>query len=222
MKKTLRSKSKIIICLLKRKSNNVKEIKIDESKIILDTIKDSITLINEIKNLSNDIRKVANQIVKCISNGKKVVIFGNGGSAADAQHIAAELIGRYTLERRSYPAIALTTDTSALTAISNDYSYNEIFSRQCEGLVNRGDTVIGISTSGNSENVRRGLEISNEKGAFTIALLGNRGGKMKKNADLNIIFNSKLTPRIQEGHRVIYHIICDIVEKKMNEKEKRK
>ena len=222
MKKTLRSKSKIIIYLLKRKSNNVKEIKIDESKIILDTIKDSITLINEIKNLSNDIRKVANQIVKCISNGKKVVIFGNGGSAADAQHIAAELIGRYTLERRSYPAIALTTDTSALTAISNDYSYNEIFSRQCEGLVNRGDTVIGISTSGNSENVRRGLEISNEKGAFTIALLGNRGGKMKKNADLNIIFNSKLTPRIQEGHRVIYHIICDIVEKKMNEKEKRK
>jgi len=222
MKKTLRSKSKIIIYLLKRKSNNVKEIKIDESKIILNTIKDSITLINEIKNLSNDIRKVANQIVKCISNGKKVVIFGNGGSAADAQHIAAELIGRYTLERRSYPAIALTTDTSALTAISNDYSYNEIFSRQCEGLVNRGDTVIGISTSGNSENVRRGLEISNEKGAFTIALLGNRGGKMKKNADLNIIFNSKLTPRIQEGHRVIYHIICDIVEKKMNEKEKRK
>ena len=220
MKKTLRSKSRLVIYLLKRKSNNLKKIKINQSEIILDTVNDSIIVINQIKNISKDITQVVNQIVKCISNGKKIVIFGNGGSAADAQHIAAELIGRYTLERRSYPAIALTTDTSALTAISNDYSYNEIFSRQCEGLVNKGDTVIGISTSGNSENVRRGLKTSNEKGAFTIALLGNKGGKIKNTAELNIKLNSKSTPRIQEGHRVIYHIICDIVEKKMNEKER--
>ena len=189
---------------------------------IHEIINSSSKIISNIEKNSPEIESIVLKIISTIKNGNKIILFGNGGSAADAQHIAAELIGRYTLERRSYPAIALTTDTSALTAISNDYSYNEIFSRQCEGLVNRGDTVIGISTSGNSENVRRGLEISNEKGAFTIALLGNRGGKMKKNTDLNIIFNSKLTPRIQEGHRVIYHIICDIVEKKMNEKEKRK
>ena len=187
---------------------------------IHEIITSSSKIISNIEKNSPEIESIVLKIISTIKNGNKIILFGNGGSAADAQHIAAELIGRYTLERRSYPAIALTTDTSALTAISNDYSYNEIFSRQCEGLVNRGDTVIGISTSGNSENVRRGLKASNEKGAFTIALLGNGGGKIKKNADLNMILNSKLTPRIQEGHRVIYHIICDLVEKKMNGKER--
>lgn len=191
----------------------------DDSQRIMNTINDSMSVIDEIRSLSKEIMEVVNQIVRCISNGKKIVIFGNGGSAADAQHIAAELIGRYALERRSYPAIALTVDTSALTAIANDYSYNDIFSRQCQGLVNKDDIVIGISTSGNSENVKRGLEVSNKKGAFTVGILGNKGGKIKEITNLNIIVNSESTPRIQEGHRVIYHIICQIVEEKLNKKE---
>lgn len=197
----------------------MKVIDMDDSQRIMNTINDSMSVIDEIRSLSKEIMEVVNQIVRCISNGKKIVIFGNGGSAADAQHIAAELIGRYALERRSYPAIALTVDTSALTAIANDYSYNDIFSRQCQGLVNKDDIVIGISTSGNSENVKRGLEVSNKKGAFTVGILGNKGGKIKEITNLNIIVNSESTPRIQEGHRVIYHIICQIVEEKLNKKE---
>ena len=129
-------------------------------------------------------------------------------------------MGKYALERKSYPAIALTTDTSALTAIANDYSYNDVFSRQCQGLVNSGDTVIGISTSGNSENVKSGLEVSNEKDAFTIGLLGNNGGKIKDIVNIDISIESKSTPRIQECHRVIYHIICQMVEEKLYKKEK--
>ena len=184
-------------------------------------IKEHIRILNKDKKQiitkGNNLKEL---ICECINNKGKLIVFGNGGSAADAQHIAAELIGRFKLERKSFPAISLTTDTSALTAIGNDYTFNDIFSRQCQGLVNNGDVVIGISTSGNSENVRRGLEVAKEKGAFTIGLLGNKGGKIKNTAELNIKLNSKSTPRIQEGHRVIYHIICDIVEKKMNEKER--
>ncbi len=183
-------------------------------------VKESITMITDIEKYSENIIQITDQIVNSISNGKKVILFGNGGSAADSQHIAAELIGRYALERRSYPAIALTTDTSALTAIANDYAYNDVFSRQCQGLVNSGDVVIGISTSGNSENVKRGLDVSNKKGAFTIGLLGNNGGKIKEIVDMDISIESKSTPRIQEGHRVIYHIICQMVEEKLYKKEK--
>ena len=135
---------------------------------INEIVKQSINTISEIEKYSENIIQITNHIVNAISAGKKVIIFGNGGSAADAQHIAAELIGRFFLERKSYPAIALTTDTSALTAIANDYTYDQVFSRQCQGLVNDGDVVVGISTSGNSENVKRGLEVSNEKNAFTI------------------------------------------------------
>jgi D-sedoheptulose 7-phosphate isomerase len=191
-----------------------------DSTIIQHTIKQSVDIITNIEKYSEKIIQAADQIVNSISAGNKVVIFGNGGSAADSQHIAAELIGRYALERKSYPAIALTTDTSTLTAIANDYAYNEIFSRQCQSLVNRGDVVIGISTSGNSENVKRGLEVSKEKNAFTIGLLGNNGGKIKDVVNIDISIESKSTPRIQEGHRVIYHIICQIVEEKLYKKEK--
>jgi len=183
-------------------------------------VKESTTLISKIGDHSENIIYVINQITNAILNGKKVVVFGNGGSAADAQHIAAEIVGRFTLERKSYPAIALTTDTSALTAIANDYAYDKVFSRQCEGLVNSGDIVIGISTSGNSENVKRGLEISKHNGAFTIGLLGNDGGKIKDIVDIDISIESKSTPRIQEGHRVIYHIICQMVEEELYQKEK--
>jgi D-sedoheptulose 7-phosphate isomerase len=192
----------------------------DDYNIIQNAIKQSIDVISKIELDSKKIIKIVNQIINSIENGNKVILFGNGGSAADAQHIAAELIGRYLLERNSYPAIALTTDTSALTAIGNDYSFEDIFSRQCQGLVNKGDIVIGISTSGNSENVRKGLELSNKKGALTIGLLGNNGGKIKDIVDIDISIESKLTPRIQEAHRVIYHIICQMVEEELCKKEK--
>lgn len=174
-------------------------------------IESSETIKNSI-NLSGEIEKAIKIITKCLKNGKKVIIFGNGGSAADSQHIAAELISRYKLERKSFPAIALTTDNSILTAISNDYSFDQVFSRQCEGLVSNGDVVIGISTSGNSENVNKGIITAKEKRATTIGLLGNAGGKIKKNVDIAIIVNSSSTAKIQEVHRIIYHIICELVE----------
>jgi len=180
-------------------------------------------IIKDSSNLSNDVSKAISIISDCLSNNKKIVVFGNGGSAADAQHIAAELIGRFQLERESIPAISLTTDSSILTSLGNDYSFDVIFSRQCEGLVNEGDTVIGISTSGNSKNVINGLKTSKKIGATTIGLLGNNGGSIKDIVDLAIIVDSTSTPRIQEVHRIIYHIICEQIEKELViENEKRK
>jgi len=165
--------------------------------------------------LTDEIEKAIYAIIKCIKNGNKVILFGNGGSAADAQHIAAELMGRFKIDRSSYAAIALTTDSSIITSLSNDYSFDIVFSRQCESLVQKGDVVIGISTSGNSVNVKKGLETAKKKGAVTIGLLGSKGGTIKKLIDIPIIVNSSSTPRIQEAHRIIYHIICDIVEKNL-------
>ncbi len=182
--------------------NEIKTTIIQSSKIIAN----SISLIPKIE-------KTISVITDCIKNGNKVIIFGNGGSAADAQHIAAEFIGRFGMDRKSYPALSLTTDSSIMTSIANDYSFDKIFSRQCESLVLKGDVVIGISTSGNSKNVMNGLLTAKKKGAITIGLLGNDGGSIKKAADISIIINSFSTPRIQEAHRTIYHIICEQVEK---------
>ncbi|MEM3062090.1 MAG: D-sedoheptulose 7-phosphate isomerase [Nitrososphaerota archaeon] len=182
------------------------------------SIQESAQTIQNLVKLTPQIEESINAITKCLLDGKKVVLFGNGGSAADAQHIAAELIGRYKLERKSYPAIALTTDTSCITALANDYSFDIVFSRQCEGLVNKNDVVIGISTSGNSVNVKKGLETAKKKGAITIGLLGSKGGSIGKLVDIAIIINSYSTPRIQEAHRTIYHIICEQVEKAMMDK----
>ncbi len=142
---------------------------------------------------------------------------GNGGSAADCQHIAAELVGRFKSEREGLPAIALTTDTSILTAIGNDYSFNEIFARQIEALANKGDLVIGISTSGNSENVIRGILKAKKIGCYTVGLLGKDGGKLKNLVDLAIIIPSNNTPRIQECHILIGHIACEIVDKEFSD-----
>jgi len=144
--------------------------------------------------------------------GKKILIFGNGGSAADAQHIAAELVGRYKTERRGLPAIALSTDTSALTAIANDFGYKRVFERQVEALANEGDLLIGISTSGNSANVNRALKLGRELGCKTIGLSGKDGGKMSGLCDLNIIVPSNDTPRIQEMHIMIGHIFCQAID----------
>lgn len=181
---------------------SIKEAISESSKIILDSNK-------HLKDIEKSIVKIS----KCLKNGKKIIIFGNGGSAADAQHIVAEFIGRFKLERKTLPAIALSSNSSIVTALANDYSFDTIFSRQCEGLVQKGDVVIGISTSGNSSNVKKGLVVSKKLGATTIGLLGNKGGAIKKICDIHIVINSSSTPRIQEAHRTIYHIICEEVEK---------
>jgi len=142
------------------------------------SINDSANIIAESVNLSEKIHDSINLILDCLKKGNKLVFFGNGGTAADAQHLAAEFIGRFKLERNSLPAISLTTDSSILTAISNDYSYDFVFSRQCESLVSSGDLVMGISTSGNSKNVELGLKTSKQKGAMTIGLLGGTVGRL--------------------------------------------
>ena len=167
--------------------------------------------------LAPNIEKSITAIVKCLRKGNKVVLFGNGGSAADAQHIAAELIGRFSINRKSLPAIALSDNPSTITAISNDFSFDLVFSRQCESLISKGDIAIGISTSGNSLNVKKGINTSKKNGATTIGLLGNKGGTIKKFVDIPLIVNSTSTPHIQEVHRIIYHVICEIVEKKLVE-----
>ena len=181
---------------------------------IIKTIKETSNLILNSKNLSEKIEKAINEIIKCFSTGNKIIIFGNGGSAADAQHIVAEFIGRFQKERKSLPAIALTTDSSIITSLANDYSYDVVFSRQCESLVSKGDIVFGISTSGNSKNVEEGIKTAKKMGAVTIGLLGSNGGTISNIVDIPIIVESTNTARIQEVHRVIYHIICGIVESK--------
>jgi D-sedoheptulose 7-phosphate isomerase len=167
--------------------------------------------------LAPNIEKSIIAIVKCFRRGNKVVLFGNGGGAADAQHIAAEFIGRFKINRKSLPAIALSDNPSTITAISNDFSFDLVFSRQCESLISKGDVVIGISTSGNSLNVKKGINISKKKGAITIGLLGNKGGSIKKCVDIPLIVNATETSHIQEVHRIIYHVICEIVERKLVE-----
>ena len=165
--------------------------------------------------LAPSIEESIQTIVKCLRKGNKVVLFGNGGSAADAQHIAAEFIGRFKINRKSLPAIDLTSNPSIITAISNDFSFDSVFSRQCESLISKGDVVIGISTSGNSLNVKKGINTSKKNGAVTIGLLGNNGGSIKKCVDIPLIVNSTSTPHIQEVHRTICHIVCEIVEKEL-------
>ena len=183
--------------------------------MIEETLEQSSKIIADLHDLSDEIDKTANLIITAINKNKKIIIIGNGGSAADAQHIAAEFLGRYKLKRKSIPAIALTSNSSTTTAIANDYDFSDIFSRQCESLVSKGDVVIGISTSGNSENVVKGLRTSKKNGGLTIGLLGNKGGKIKNIVDISLIVKATSIPRIQEAHRVIYHIICEIVEEEV-------
>jgi D-sedoheptulose 7-phosphate isomerase len=165
------------------------------------------------KELAPSIAHAVSLLVEAYRGGRKLIVMGNGGSAADAQHLAAEIVGRFKLERRALPAIALTTDTSILTAVGNDYGFDRIFSRQVEAHAEQGDVVIGISTSGNSPNVQLALELAAEKGCRTVALLGKDGGSIKKVAELSLIVPSNDTPRVQEGHITIIHIVCDLLEK---------
>jgi D-sedoheptulose 7-phosphate isomerase len=161
------------------------------------------------------IAEVARACLDVYRNNKKTMLAGNGGSAADAQHIAAELVGRYGFDRPSIPSLALTTDSSNLTAIGNDYGYDKVFSRQVEGMGQEGDLFIGISTSGNSQNIINAFVSAKAKGITTVALTGRDGGKMAQMADYALIVPSNATPRIQESHILIGHILCDIIEKEL-------
>ena len=163
--------------------------------------------------LSSQIAEMARLLTDTFRSGGKLLVMGNGGSAADAQHFAAEMVGRFKLERAALPAVALTTDTSSLTAIGNDYGFDLVFRRQVEALATAGDAVVGISTSGNSPNVLAALELARERGCRTLGLLGKDGGGIKSLCDLALIVPSGDTPRIQEGHITIIHIVCDLVER---------
>ncbi len=158
------------------------------------------------------IEKAVGVVHQALKNGYKILFFGNGGSASDSQHLAAEFVGRYEKERRALPAIALTTDTSILTAIGNDYGYDRVFERQIEALGSKGDVAFGISTSGNSKNVLLGIKKAKEKGLYTIGLSGRDGGELKSLVDLSFVVPSQKTARVQEAHIMIGHIICERVD----------
>ena len=184
---------------------------------MINTIKEEFsshleTINNVIGSMENDIETASTIIVDALKNGNKILLCGNGGSAADAQHIAAELTGRYKTERRGLPGIALTTDTSAITAIGNDYGYDRVFDRQVESLANKGDVIIGISTSGNSKNVVSALKLGQELGCKTVGLTGRDGGAMNDVCDINLVVRSNNTPRIQEMHILFGHTICQIID----------
>lgn len=179
-------------------------------------IKESINIKEQIlKTMVNDINKIVDYVVKSLKAGGKVMLFGNGGSAADAQHIAAELVGRFKLERRGLAAIALTANTSTLTSISNDYGYEEVFSRQVEALGSKNDIVIGISTSGTARNVIAGILEAKKQNLATVALAGCDGGQLAPLVDIALIMPSHNTARIQEAHIMIGHILCELVEEKL-------
>jgi D-sedoheptulose 7-phosphate isomerase len=165
--------------------------------------------------LAADINSFADLIVESLKNGNKILVMGNGGSAADAQHFAAEMVGRFLKERKGLPAIALNTNTSTLTAVANDYHFNEIFSRQVEALAIPGDVLIGISTSGNSANVIKALEKGKEHGCRTVSLSGRDGGRLPPLSDISLVVPADETPHIQEMHIVIIHLVCGLVENRL-------
>lgn len=180
-------------------------------KQILEQIEESAKLKDSLQGQAETMMVIAGEMAQAFRKGNGVLLFGNGGSAADAQHIAAELAGKLYFDREPLPAIALTTNTSTLTAIANDYSYEEVFARQVRGLANKGDVVIGISTSGNSRNVILGLEEARNKAATTVAFIGE-DGKLRETVDYTLSIPSRDTPRIQEAHILAGHIICYLVE----------
>ncbi len=171
-----------------------------------------MAMFNALEPLFPMISAVGIKMQDCIQSGGKILVMGNGGSAADSQHIAAEIVGRFKKERKGMPAIALTTDTSILTSVGNDYGYDYIFARQVEALCRPEDLVIGITTSGNSANVVRAMEAAKEIGATTIGLTGGSGGKLNAICDFNLVMPSSVTARIQEAHIFVGHSLCEILE----------
>jgi D-sedoheptulose 7-phosphate isomerase len=166
--------------------------------------------------LSDDIASSAMLCINCLNTGGKILICGNGGSAADAQHFAAELVGRYKTNRKGIAAIALTTDTSALTSIGNDFGFDYVFERQVEALAKKGDVVIGISTSGRSKNISSALKLASKSSCKTIGLSGKDGGEMNKICNINLTAPSMETPRVQEIHIAIIHIICHLIDQEFS------
>jgi D-sedoheptulose 7-phosphate isomerase len=184
-----------------------------------ETIHEHLQVIQRLHDLLPILDRIAAVMSGAILDGKKILWCGNGGSAADSQHLAAELVGRFGRERRALPSIALSTNTSILTAIGNDYGYEHVFRRQVEALCSAGDVVVGISTSGNSRNVCLALEAARACGARTIAFTGKSGGAMAEIAELALKIPSDKTPRIQEGHILCGHMLCDYVEASVCESE---
>ena len=177
-------------------------------------LKESARIKTEVADTQSEvIESAAMRIAQALREGKRVYLMGNGGSAADAQHVAGELINRFLLDRGPRPAVALTTDTSVLTSVANDYGFNEIFSKQIAALVTEGDVAWGLSTSGNSPNVVTALRLAREMGAMTIGLTGKTGGELKQFCDFCITVPSNVTPWIQETHISVAHAICDIIER---------
>ncbi|WP_457606669.1 D-sedoheptulose 7-phosphate isomerase [Nitratifractor sp.] len=193
----------------------------DGTKMILDEMEAHANVLQKVmEGLPGQIAQAGEMMVTTLRKGGKVLLCGNGGSAADAQHIAAELTGRFVRERRGLPAIALTTDTSALTAIANDYGYDRVFARQVEALARQGDLLIGISTSGNSANVLLALEEAEKLGCRTLGLSGRDGGKMNDHCELNLVVPSEITARIQEMHIMIGHLLCQMVDERLGSVER--
>jgi D-sedoheptulose 7-phosphate isomerase len=181
---------------------------IDVGKIIADHLEVS----SKLPCLRPEIEQIAARMTSVVLGGGKVFWMGNGGSAADSQHLAAELVARFARERRALASIALTADSSILTAVANDYSFDRVFSRQLEAQCHSNDVVVGISTSGNSENVVSGVRTAKRLGAFTVALTGSGGGRLAREADVSLVVPSNVTARIQEAHILIGHILCDWIE----------
>ena len=175
-----------------------------------DIIKNEVAKL--LDNLTDDVASSAQLCIDCLRNGGKILLFGNGGSAADAQHIAAELVGKYKTQRKGLSAIALTTDTSSLTSIANDFGYKHVFDRQVEALAKYGDVVIGISTSGTSNNVISALKLASKLNCHTIGFSGKNGGEMNNICNINLVVPSEETPRIQEMHMILGHTICHLID----------
>ena len=175
-----------------------------------------IAVFEQLPALMGQLASTAEQLVETLRGGNKILLAGNGGSAADAQHIAAELTGRYLRARKGLPAIALTTDTSALTAIGNDFGFDQVFVRQLEALAVAGDAFIVYSTSGNSSNIIAAVELAREIGCSTIALTGEGGGRLKDQVDVCFCMPSNETPRIQEAHAFIGHALCDLIDRQFS------
>jgi D-sedoheptulose 7-phosphate isomerase len=178
----------------------------------IDQLDEHIDVMNMARELAPIVEQVGQQWISALHNGGKILLMGNGGSAADAQHIAAELVGRYLCERKGLPSIALTTDTSILTAVGNDYGYEAVFSRQVEALAQPQDVVVGYSTSGNSANVCKAMQAAGDIGCYTVALTGEGGGQLAALVDSCIRVPSSSTPRIQEVHAFIGHMLCALVD----------
>lgn len=190
----------------------------DDEELVKETIQESISVKQKLaEQQTNTLLEISKLISKSLEQNGTIYLFGNGGSAADAQHVAAELVGRFARERKALPAEALTTNTSILTAIGNDYDFSDIFSRQVSAKVGPNDIVVGISTSGKSKNVLNGLKEAKSVGAKTIGFTGQDPNEMKQLTDICLCIPSKSTPRIQEAHILSWHIICDIVEKSVVE-----